>query len=59
MITTSCQSTSLPLLLHVHQGQADDVEQALALLRFQLEDLLAEVHWVLGDLANDEDGAGR
>ncbi|GAB4823296.1 hypothetical protein N2152v2_010342 [Parachlorella kessleri] len=41
------------------QGQADDVEQALALLRFQLEDLLAEVQWVLGDLANDEDGAGR
>ena len=36
------------------------MEQALALLRFQLEDLLAEVHWVLGDLAEEEEnGAGR
>ncbi len=32
------------------------MEQALALLRFQLEDLLAEVKWVLEDFSEAEEG---
>lgn len=34
------------------------MEGALALLRFQLEDLLSEVEWVLEDFQEEEAGPG-
>lgn len=36
------------------QGQANNVEQSLSLLRFQLEDLLSEVNWVIEDFSSAE-----
>lgn len=41
------------------QAQAGEVEQGLALLRFRLADLLAEVKWCLEDYSDASDAGVR